>query len=74
VFELSDWPIGFCKRGEGCWFLHVSDSKDKQAVSSLVEEVEEDEPCSICFEQPTTYGLLGTCYSFVLQSDLLTCF
>lgn len=44
---------GFCKRGENCWFLHKSDRpKDIQGE-------EEHEPCSICFEKPAIYGLLG---------------
>jgi E3 ubiquitin-protein ligase makorin len=43
---------GFCKRGENCWFLHVIDSPREA-------ESDEDELCSICFERPTTFGLLS---------------
>ncbi|KAJ3501668.1 hypothetical protein NLJ89_g9235 [Agrocybe chaxingu] len=52
---------GFCKRGDACWFLHTSDSKDKRPAANLLLDEEEDEFCSICFEKPTTYGLLGGC-------------
>ena len=49
--QISIIP-GFCKRGDSCWFLHVSDHPKKA-------EIEEDELCSICFEKPVTFGLLG---------------
>ena len=49
--QISIIP-GFCKRGDSCWFLHVSDQPKKA-------EIEEDELCSICFEKPVTFGLLG---------------
>ena len=45
---------GFCKRGDACWFIHASESKS---------EDDEDELCSICFEKPTTYGLLGPIFA-----------
>lgn len=53
--RVTRWPIGYCKRGEGCWFKH---SLPKSA-EPVVDEEEEPEPCSICFDTPTTYGLLG---------------
>ncbi|CAA7267402.1 unnamed protein product [Cyclocybe aegerita] len=52
---------GFCKRGDACWFLHTSDSKDKRPATNSALDEEEEEFCSICFEKPTTYGLLGGC-------------
>ncbi|KAI4518624.1 hypothetical protein K525DRAFT_227335 [Schizophyllum commune Loenen D] len=48
---------GYCRRGDSCWFKHV-----KLASSQVtLEDAVEDDPCSICFEKPTTYGLLGGC-------------
>lgn len=44
---------GFCKRGQNCWFLHISDGRRDTQVE------DEEEFCSICFEKPSTYGLLG---------------
>ncbi|KAG5643104.1 hypothetical protein DXG03_001568 [Asterophora parasitica] len=49
---------GFCRRGDKCWFLHVV---DKEPVTEGSSDSEDDEACSICFEKPTTYGLLGGC-------------
>lgn len=66
---------GFCKRGEKCWFLHKSGGKRDTQVE------EEDEFCSICFEKPSTYGLLGEYWAFnsftsflmiVLKADAAT--
>ncbi|TFK44586.1 hypothetical protein BDQ12DRAFT_620803 [Crucibulum laeve] len=50
---------GFCLRGDKCWFMHVLD-KGKAVDRQQVEE-EEDQACSICFEQPVTFGLLAGC-------------
>lgn len=50
------WASGFCKRGDKCWFLHVV---DKQQVNGSEAESDDEELCSICFERPSTYGLLG---------------
>ncbi|KIY70308.1 hypothetical protein CYLTODRAFT_196202 [Cylindrobasidium torrendii FP15055 ss-10] len=47
---------GYCKRGESCWFKH---SLPKSTGSAA--EDDEPEPCSICFDTPTTYGLLVSC-------------
>ncbi|KAF8957455.1 glucanotransferase domain of glycogen debranching enzyme-domain-containing protein [Flammula alnicola] len=58
---------GFCKRGDKCWFLHTDEKekdrdKGKASVPGPSSELEEeDDLCSICFEKPTTYGLLGGC-------------
>ncbi|KAF9525970.1 hypothetical protein CPB83DRAFT_940817 [Crepidotus variabilis] len=49
---------GFCKRGENCWFLHKTDGKDG---SINVPADDEEEFCSICFEKPSTFGLLNGC-------------
>ena len=48
---------GFCKRGDACWFLHVSDRKSSDNFT--LAEDEDEELCSICFEKPVTFGLLG---------------
>lgn len=47
--------LGFCKKGASCWFQHVVDLKDKQTV----ENEQDEDLCSICFEKPATFGLLG---------------
>ncbi|KDR65729.1 hypothetical protein GALMADRAFT_162397 [Galerina marginata CBS 339.88] len=52
---------GFCKRGDACWFVHAVDSKDDTRSPARPLDEDEDELCSICFEKPTTYGLLGGC-------------
>jgi len=58
-FNTIELPIlisgatGFCKRGENCWFLHKPDK------SRAVQDEEDDEYCSICFEKAAIYGLLG---------------
>ncbi|KAF5336036.1 hypothetical protein D9611_006203 [Ephemerocybe angulata] len=61
---------GFCKRGEGCWFRHVLDPKKAGGTDGKREAEEVDDgsesdseapPCSICFEAPSTYGLLSGC-------------
>ncbi|TEB21818.1 hypothetical protein FA13DRAFT_1642272 [Coprinellus micaceus] len=57
---------GFCKRGEECWFQHVLDPsspmdvKEKCAVDED-SDLEADPLCSVCYEKPTTYGLLSGC-------------
>jgi hypothetical protein len=45
-------PLGYCKRGEGCWFRHVPPSSPPaDSAESLI--------CAICMEEPITFGLLG---------------
>jgi hypothetical protein len=46
-------PTGFCRRGDQCWFKHTVDTPPAAA-----EDDRQDDPCSICFEMPITYGLL----------------
>lgn len=53
--------LGFCKRGDKCWFVHDSGSGD---------EIERED-CSICFETPTTYGLLSMFESYVELQRLI---
>ncbi|KAI0704286.1 hypothetical protein BC835DRAFT_1262279 [Cytidiella melzeri] len=48
---------GFCKRGADCWFLH--ERPDRQ--QSATDEGSDDDTCGICYEKPTTYGLLAGC-------------
>ncbi|KAG5639581.1 hypothetical protein H0H81_010783 [Sphagnurus paluster] len=51
---------GYCKRGDQCWFLHVVEAAPG-AVAEQQSREGEEEVCSICFEKPSTYGLLGGC-------------
>ncbi|KAF9054348.1 hypothetical protein BJ165DRAFT_1438195 [Panaeolus papilionaceus] len=50
---------GYCKRGDSCWFRHVSD--DEPSSSKVTIESDDEDTCSICFEKATTFGLLGGC-------------
>ncbi|TFK25620.1 hypothetical protein FA15DRAFT_590166 [Coprinopsis marcescibilis] len=65
---------GFCKRGDSCWFQHVSagggtsspgpasSDKGKQSAPPVDEDSDSDHLlCSICLEKPVTFGLLGGC-------------
>ncbi|KAF8074821.1 hypothetical protein FPV67DRAFT_1605454 [Lyophyllum atratum] len=45
---------GYCKRGAKCWFSHCDPAKPEVPV-------DDEELCSICFEKPSIYGLLGGC-------------
>ncbi|KAG6844636.1 hypothetical protein H0H87_005293 [Tephrocybe sp. NHM501043] len=48
---------GYCKRGDKCWFAH-----QPKVITKVQGEVDDDEElCSICFEKPSLYGLLGGC-------------
>lgn len=51
--------LGYCKRGEKCWFLHVDSDTPATASGSSQDGDEEQDFCSICFEKPSIYGLLG---------------
>lgn len=53
VLALIVASLGYCKRGENCWFLHETDKK------GAVQDDDEEQLCSICFEKPAMYGLLG---------------
>ncbi|KAJ3531779.1 hypothetical protein NM688_g7525 [Phlebia brevispora] len=58
---------GYCKRGDKCWFRHVLPPADSTAPNPDAvdvreqqnEEEDEDLMCSICYEKPVTFGLLG---------------
>jgi hypothetical protein len=45
--------IGYCKRGDKCWFLHVDGSEESGPPGSDAAE------CIICYDKPVTYGLMG---------------
>ncbi|KAF7770559.1 hypothetical protein Agabi119p4_6533 [Agaricus bisporus var. burnettii] len=47
---------GFCRRGDQCWFKHTVD-----VPSADDDRDSQNDPCSICFEMPVTYGLLSGC-------------
>ncbi len=55
------YAAGYCRRGEKCWFLHADPTK----VGKTSEPEEEDENvCTICYDKPETFGLLGEyCHS-----------
>ncbi|KZT27820.1 hypothetical protein NEOLEDRAFT_1059740 [Neolentinus lepideus HHB14362 ss-1] len=62
------YAAGYCRRGDRCWFRHVLPEKAKapaeSSSSTTVDEVvseDFDDVCSICYEKPTTYGLLVGC-------------
>ena len=69
------YAAGFCKRGADCWFRHVDptalSSSDPSAAAHDAEE-EEEVLCSICYETPITYGLLGAfmCRAFTTIASL----
>ena len=44
--------VGYCKRGDKCWFLHVDGSEEPSPPGS-------DAECIICYDKPVTYGLMG---------------
>ncbi|KAI5837869.1 hypothetical protein DFP73DRAFT_531574 [Morchella snyderi] len=68
---------GYCSRGSTCWYAHdvaaVPDAKDDvinttaAAVVLIIEwcgkgdKTDTEECCAICFEVPSTYGLLTNC-------------
>jgi E3 ubiquitin-protein ligase makorin len=44
--------VGYCKRGEKCWFRHVTPpNPTANTADPLI--------CPICMEEPVTFGLLG---------------
>jgi len=43
---------GYCKRGDGCWFLHIDGSEEPRIPNP-------DSECIICYDSPVTYGLMG---------------
>ena len=69
LFWLYGLLSGFCKRGDACWFLHVSDRKSGDNFT--LTEDEDEELCSICFEKPVTFGLLGIFLIFLIDNLLL---
>lgn len=64
------YAAGYCRRGDDCWFLHVSgddtpasgsrSSKRDAHDAPEASADEEENLCSICMEKPVTFGLLGT--------------
>ncbi|GLB41953.1 putative zinc finger [Lyophyllum shimeji] len=52
------YAAGYCKHGAQCWFRHgIKDDPPKPGPP----EADDEELCSICFEKPSIYGLLGGC-------------
>ncbi|KAF8269843.1 hypothetical protein EI94DRAFT_1573130 [Lactarius quietus] len=48
------FAAGYCKRGDKCWFRHV-------LPADLVTSPDDSQICSICMEEPITFGLLAEC-------------
>ena len=44
--------VGYCKRGDGCWFLHADGPEEPNPPNP-------DAECIICYDKPVTYGLMG---------------
>lgn len=57
---LSHLFSGFCRRGDKCWFKHIVNQSQVTPSTAPEEEDLQNDPCSICFEKPATYGLLCT--------------
>ncbi|KAI0653393.1 hypothetical protein C8Q70DRAFT_606385 [Cubamyces menziesii] len=62
------YAAGHCRRGDKCWFLHADPNEvasGSQAHSPSNDEV--DQLCSICYDKPTVYGLLGCSHVFCIS-------
>ena len=49
---MDNMYVGYCKRGDKCWFLHVDGSEEPSPPGC-------DAECIICYDKPVTYGLMG---------------
>ncbi|KAG9284281.1 hypothetical protein G9A89_002091 [Geosiphon pyriformis] len=61
---------GYCRYDKKCWFLHETPvQKEANFSKEKAKEAENSEnACSICFDIPTTYGLLESCdHTFCLE-------
>ncbi|PIL24964.1 hypothetical protein GSI_12851 [Ganoderma sinense ZZ0214-1] len=59
------YAAGYCIHGDKCWFVHADPGSSS---SKPPADFEEENLCAICYDKPTTYGLLGDW----LQSCLLS--
>jgi len=50
--------VGYCKRGDSCWFLHIDGSEEPRIPNP-------DSECIICYDRPVTYGLMGASGSII---------
>ncbi|ORZ19267.1 hypothetical protein BCR41DRAFT_335432 [Lobosporangium transversale] len=50
---------GYCLRGDSCWFSH--DRANALNSNSNNTDDDDEQRCAICFEEPTTFGLLVSC-------------
>lgn len=57
------YTAGYCRRGDDCWFIHADPAKPGSSSRIPPTDAEEDEHlCSICYDKPAVYGLLGECH------------
>ncbi|KAF9425498.1 hypothetical protein BGZ94_007492 [Podila epigama] len=66
---------GYCRRGDECWFSHdiastsgpggtsfrTNDASSSETLQDSSEDDDVDRKCAICFDVPTTFGLLASC-------------
>ncbi|KAG9127919.1 hypothetical protein FRC07_007570 [Ceratobasidium sp. 392] len=56
---------GYCRHGDKCWYRHTTPTSAKAPPSAPATDKHtkdgenEDLVCSICFEEPTQFGLLS---------------
>lgn len=60
LLPLSCLFPGFCRHSDQCWFKHIVNRPEVTPSLAREEEDLQNDPCSICFEKPATYGLLCT--------------
>lgn len=60
------FAAGYCQRGPACYYKHDLSSVTLPGLENTGEgektrEPENTDTCAICYEVPTTYGLLTSC-------------
>ena len=58
------YASGWCRNGDKCWFIHVKPGDKSSSSTSQPPDDDEDNLCSICYDVPVTFGLLGECIGF----------
>ncbi|CAG8538208.1 893_t:CDS:2 [Paraglomus occultum] len=59
VIPCRFYQQGYCRFGSECWFLH--EVPDKLGNKAAITDKDDAPTCSICYEVPTTFGLLVSC-------------